>query len=178
MWGDYQSKLRKTLERLPLTSPPPPWKCLGHFSVGGITEIGYAPDSDLLLTVSQQGRGLYDCRTGDRIERDRDSIWDGLDQQRLTSPGIGHLANVTIRLAGLHGGGLPLTSPDGWLLHIVPLPWPEYFVFMSDVENSIHFDKWIKIAGDFPGEFRTCGFSETGDSFVVAASSDLLIFSR
>ena len=178
MWGDYQSKLRKTLLQLPLTSPPEPWKCVGQFSVGGLTAIGYAPESDLLLAVSHQGRGLFNCRTGDRIARDYETTWDGLDQRRLVSPGIDVLSDTTFRLAGLHGGGLPLISPDGWCLHVVPLPWPEHFVFLSEARNSNQFAQWLKIAGDFPGEFRACGFSETGDSFVIAASSDLLIFTR
>jgi hypothetical protein len=60
------------------------------------------------------GRGVFDCNSGERVARDKDGDWDDLDETRLMSIGIGPLSEIRIRLAGLHGGGLPTTTDDGW----------------------------------------------------------------
>ncbi len=178
MADDYQISLRHSLETLPLGLPPEPWSRRGDYAVGGLTEIGFAPDADVLLVVSSQGRGLFDCRTGSKLARDPAEDWDGLDETHLVSPGFGDWAQTMFRLAGLHGGGLPMTTADGWGLHCVPLPWPQHFVFISRPWKSHMFDQWTKIATDNACEFRACGFSDTGRSFVVASSCELLIFAR
>lgn len=178
MSHDYQASLRDTLTRIPLSAPPSPWVPSGAHAVGGLTEIGFAPDADLLLAISGQGRGLFDCVSGTRIERDYDEDWNGLDQTRLVSPGIGALRDTRIRLAGLHGGGLSMTTSDGWGLHCIPLPWPSHSIFMSPPWKSHQFDQWVKIACDGACEFRACGFSDTGQSFAVATSCELLLFAR
>lgn len=180
MCDEYQEQIRKRLADLPISNPPLPWKLLATFAVGGLTEIGYAPDSDALLVVSSQGRGLFDCLSARRIARDREEMWDGLDQVHLRSPGIGDLASVDFRLAGLHGGGLPRTTSDGWGLDVVPLPWPHHFVFLTRPWKSIvdEAESVIKIAEDGACEFRACGFSDTGYSFVIASSCDVSIYCR
>src|SRR5205807_821088 len=44
--------------------PPLPWKETGHYAVGGLTEVGFDDQSELLLVVSQNGRGVFDCTSG------------------------------------------------------------------------------------------------------------------
>ena len=118
--------------------------------------------------------------TGERVARDYDDIWDDLDETHLTSRGIGPLADSIIRLAGLHGGGLPMTTNDGWLLEVVPFDWPKHSLFISPpFKPGQHGrDNSFKIAEDGAAEFRAAGFSDTGQSFVFATSSDLNIYSR
>ncbi len=178
MPDDYQASLRDTLERSPLSDPPSPWKRLADYAVGGLTEIGYARNTDILLVVSSQGRGLFDCLTGARIDRDHEDDWAGLDQALLVSPGIGPFATTMFRLAGLHGGGLPMITRDGWGLECVQLPWPTRFVFITRPWKSDSFHQWVKIATDGACEFRACGFSDTGRSFVIASSCELIVFGR
>lgn len=98
--------------------PPAPWKIFSY-AVGGLSCVGYAPDSDLLLALSPTGRGVFDCLSGERVARqrvDEAGDWDILDRRRLTAPGIGPLDGKSIRVAGIWGGGLPVMSPDGWEL--------------------------------------------------------------
>ena len=178
MTNEQPNPLRDSLLNLPLVDAPNPWTKLDHFAIGGLTEIGYAPHSDILLVVSSQGRGLFDCCTGSRLARDSADDWDGLDETILVSPGFDRYSELLFRLAGLHGGGLPMTTADGWGLHCVALSWPEHCIFMTRPWESDRSGKWIKIATDGACEFRACGFSETGQSFVVASSCELIIFSR
>ncbi len=180
MVDEYQDELRRSLRAMPMVDPPSPWQLRTKYAVGGLTEIGYAPSSDLLLVVSSQGRGVFDCITGQRVARDRDDIWDDLNETLLTSRGIGPLANLTIRLAGLHGGGLPMTTNDGWLLEVIPYDWPSHGLFITSPSKPGQHgrENSFKIADDAATEFRAAGFSDTGQSFVFATSSDLNIYMR
>src|SRR5215813_5292756 len=104
---DHLEALRRRIRTAPISNPPLPWKRLVVQAVGGLTEVGFGEDSDFLLIVSSQGRGVVDCRTGERVARDRtepDDSW--YDERRLLATGIGPLEGKAIRLAGLHGGGL------------------------------------------------------------------------
>jgi hypothetical protein len=99
-------------------APPPPWRLVGGSAVGLLTDVGFARGSDLLLVVSSNGRGVFDCATGERIARDRtvpdaDSA-DWQDCFELEAQGIGPLKGQIIRTAGLFGGGLPSITRDGW----------------------------------------------------------------
>src|SRR5450631_1343055 len=111
---DHLEPIRLRVRSAPVVNPPPPWKRLAVHAVGGLTEVGFAEDSDCLLVVSSQGRGVIDCRTGERVARDRgepDGSW--YDERRLRAQGIGPLDGQVVRLAGLHGGGLLTCGRDG-----------------------------------------------------------------
>src|SRR5579863_298772 len=105
---DHLEPIRSRIRSAPISPPLPPWKLIGGRAVGGLTEVGFADDSDLLLVVSSQGRGVLDCRSGEYVARDRTEPNDSwYDERRLRAFGIGPLEGQLIRLAGLHGGGLP-----------------------------------------------------------------------
>ena len=173
--------LHARLLALPVTNPPKPWRKVVH-AVGGLTDVAYDDSSDLLVVLSSTGRGAFDCLRGERIARDED---DGNpDTQRLAIDGFGPLKGKRLRTAGLHGGGLPLTSGGSqwWTLNLETLSWPDVSVFLTPPGNWI----WGPLHGK-PGdttriamesECRAVGFSPTGQSFVVATSSDVAIFSR
>src|SRR5262245_9637675 len=124
--------------RKPISQPPAPWKKATGFAIGGLTEIGYAPGSDLLLVVSGQGRGVFDCISGERIARDYDDSPDFIDETKLLASGIGPLSGQWIRVGGLHGGGLPNSTKDGWGLNALPLPWPHYHVFLTASWKTVY----------------------------------------
>ena len=69
---DHLEPVRKRILSTPITEDPKQWKRQCVASVGGLTEVGFADDSDLLLVVSSTGRSLFDCSTGERLARDRD----------------------------------------------------------------------------------------------------------
>src|SRR5262245_39761512 len=52
---DHLEPLRRRIRSAPISDPPRLWKRLAVHAVGGLTEVGYADDSDLLLIVSSQG---------------------------------------------------------------------------------------------------------------------------
>jgi hypothetical protein len=168
------------LQRKPVEPPPPPWKSAAIFAIGGLTEVGYAPDTDLLLVISSQGRGVFDCLKGEKIARDHDDSPSIINLRKLVALGIGPLEGQEIRVGGLHGGGLPNSTDDGWMLVSLPLPWPHHYVFLTSKWKSIYdgAEHAVKVATDEACELRAYGFSETGRSFVIATSCDITIFTR
>jgi hypothetical protein len=153
---------------------PKPWRRLPASAVGGLFQVGYAAGTDLLLVLSSQGRGVFDCISGEKVARDYAEAHDFFDPIRLTAVGFGPLSGQTGHMAGLFGGGLPLTTLDGWGLEVQARVWPTHTVFLSAPGTR----EPVCIGEDGACEMRACGFSETGRSFVIATSCDLTIFAR
>jgi hypothetical protein len=152
----------------------PPWRPLPVYAVGGLFGVGYAAGSDLLLVLSSQGRGVFDCLTGEKLARDNEEAHDFFDPIRLIAEGFGPLAEQSIRIAGLFGGGLPLSTHDGWYMEPQARAWPTHSVFLTAPGTR----EPVCIGDDGACEFRACGFSETARSFIIATSCDLAMFTR
>ena len=181
--ADIPEHLRAMYQRIdaaPLTPEPAPWKRVDH-AVGGLTEIGFADDTDLLVVLSGQGRGIYDCTSGERLERDYDSDFPH-DARNLTTPGFGVLEGKTIRTAGLAGGGLPSGTDDGWCVHRFAFHWPEEILLLTPPGNWIYGgvpsmgSDFYRLGSD--SEIRAFGFSPTGRTLVIATGSDLAILTK
>lgn len=179
MYQDPHKDLRSQLSNMEIKPPPDPWQHRSISIVGGLTYIGYSSDSDLLLVVSHSGRGVFNCLTGEKLDRDYEEDFE-LDPIKLTSPGIGSISDQTIRIAGLTGGGLSTRTKDGWKLKAIPLPWPNYSIFLVRPWKSLFdgIDAVTKLEDDCVCEVRAYGFSYTGRSFVIATTSDITIFTR
>jgi hypothetical protein len=162
------------MQRPEVQSVPSPWRALPAQGVGGLFQVGYAGGSDFLLVLSAQGRGIFDCLTGAKVARDSAEAHDFFDQIRLTADGFGPLAGRSIRMAGLFGGGFPLTTADEWCLEVHAQAWPTQSVFLRAPAAR----KPVCIGDDGECEMRACGFSETGRSFIIATSCELAIFTR
>lgn len=177
---EHLEPLKKKLLLLSIAAPPPPWKIITPVAIGGLLSIGFDRNSDNLLIVSSQGRGVIDCLTGEKIARDYDEYYD--NEVQLEAEGIGILSNKIIRMSGLYGGGLSIITKDRWTLESVTLSWPEQMIVLlppdSNLYGSIYgrTDDMTKVAED--SRIRAYGFSYTGQSFVVATSSEVNIFSR
>ncbi len=148
---------------------------MADHAVGGLIHVDYAADSDLLLVLLHNGRGIFDCLTGDRIARDSSiDVYDHFNRSKLLAEGFDALAGQQISGAGLHGGGLPLSTEDNWFLE---LRKKTDEIFLS--KAALIKDKEYALVGDGRlCELRAFGFSETGNSFVVATSCSLVIFAR
>jgi len=170
---------------LPTSAPPSPWHEAGVHAVGGLTDVAFAESSDLLLVVSSSGRGLFDCSSGQRIARD-DSDDFQHDTSNLVVAGIGPLASQRLHTAGVHGGGLAVTTADGWSLDLLCLSWPRQSLFLTPPGHWLYRtaqggsdgsdDTTSKIATD--SEIRAFGFSPTGRAFIFATGSDISVFNR
>jgi len=146
-----------------------------------LTEVGFRERTDLLLVVSWRGRGVFDCPTGVRVARDPTAPDDGwYDEVRLTALGIGPLHDRSIRLSGLHGGGLPARTDDGWGVTRIAPDWPLEAIVLDPPGSSAlyegHAEGCIKIAEGLG--FRAFGFSETGLSLIVATSDAFELWNR
>jgi hypothetical protein len=107
------------------TSSPPAgdtWRRV-RVHVGGVTAVGFGADAELLLVLTHSGLGVIDLTTGQTLARASDDDL-GLDDYPIWAPGIGPLSNQRIQLAGLWGGGLRTTAPDGWSVYRIAPSWP------------------------------------------------------
>lgn len=186
---DIPAHLTDLVDRIraaPVAHAPPPWRLVSVHSVGGLESVGFGRGTDLLLVVSSQGRGVFDCLTGARVARDDTMPDDGSpewdDTAELEALGIGPLEGNVVRTAGLYGGGLAVVTRDGWTLDRFVLDWPEESIVLTGPDSYIYetqpgrssaFSKLEQAA-----EVRAFGFSPTGQSIVVATTSDVTIYSR
>jgi hypothetical protein len=136
------------------------------------------------MVVSQDGHGLFDALTGEKIARDRTpdpetAFPDAAPD--LSCPGLGSLAGARVPIAGLFGGGLHTTTEDGWTLDVVSPEWPNDQVLLSADGGGYRGpagQQWWHIFHADYSDLRTAGFSPSGDTLAVATSSDLTLWSR
>jgi hypothetical protein len=177
---DHLDPVRQRVRAAKVTKPGSPWAFIGSITVGGLTEVGFAEDSDLLLVISSQGRGIIDCTTGQKIARDRSEenaeTWYG--SHFLIGQGFGPLDGKQVRLAGLSGGGLPVCTKDGWSVERLAIDWPDDCLLLLEPFSSIYRAdaRFLKLAVE--REVRAFGFSFSGTSLIIATSSDVRILSR
>jgi hypothetical protein len=191
MFTEHQRQLRERFLAAPVSPAPPPWRPVFHpataIPIGGLLGIGFAPDpvtgEDLLMIVSQGGHGLINATTGKLLARDRDPDADVLEPvgPHLTVPGIGPLTGSLIPIAGIHGGGLHATTPDGWTLDAVSPDWPHHRILLSTDGGLYHGPTgthWWHIHHTTASTLRTCGFSPSGHTLAIATSADLTLWAR
>ncbi|MFF0066527.1 hypothetical protein ACFYRC_34345 [Streptomyces sp. NPDC005279] len=191
MISKYQQQLRDRLLAAPVMPAPPPWRLVAdrRTPIGGLLGVGFAahPDTghDLVMVVSTDGHGLFDAATGEKIARNRDpdpesSTPDAVPD--LSCPGLGPIAGVRVCIAGLFGGGLHTTTPDGWTLEVVSPDWPNDRVLLSTDGGLPHEgpvgERWWHVFHSEYSELRTVGFSPSGRTLAVATSSDLTLWTR
>ncbi|MFE1413336.1 hypothetical protein ACIGFK_35605 [Streptomyces sp. NPDC085524] len=190
MITEYQQRVRDRYLAAPVMQAPAPWQPVPEHTIdiGGLIGIGFAvhPDTgrDLVMVVSHAGHGLFDAVTGERLARDRDpdpasSTPDA--HPDLTCPGLGPAAGTHIRIAGLFGGGLHSTTPDGWAVDVVSPDWPHDRVILSadgGANGEAPGSTWWHVFHSRYSELRTAGFSPTGRTLAIATSSDITLWTR
>lgn len=187
MLTEYQQKLRDRCLAAPVMPAPEPWRPVldNRTPIGGLLGIGFATDPgtghDLAMVVSNDGHGLFDAFTGEKIARDRDPDPDTCmpDDVDLVCPGLGPLAGVPVRIAGLFGGGLHSGTSDGWTVHVVSPEWPHDRVVLSTghgIYKGQAGETWWHVFDANYSELRAAGFSPSGQTLAVATSSDLSLW--
>ncbi len=168
------------LTQVRCSDPPSPWIRKSANAIGGLVAVGFGEHSDLLLVVSSQGRGVFDCTTGQRVARDGND--DTYDPIGLRALGIGPLDDGFIRVSGLDGGGLPMGTEDGWSAERFVIEWPIETLVLAPPGSWVYgvlYDKphkFTKVYED--SEIRAWGFSPTGKTLILATSSDVTIYGR
>lgn len=175
--ADHLEAIRRKLATLDIQDAPRPWHRKTIAAVGGLTDVGFGRDQELLLVVSSSGRAVFDCNTGERVARDRSEPSDDwYDPAHLEAYGIGPLGGVLVRLSGLNGGGLSCRGIKGWSVDSVVLRWPQQsLLFVEPFKWIFDTAAQITLLG-LESETRAFGFSDTGRSLVLATSSEVTIW--
>ena len=172
--------IRRALRTAPLSEPPSPWRHVGTFAVGGLISVGFSREHEWLVVGSHQGVGIIECIAGAKIARDPEA--DGYPDSHLEIKGIGPIAQERIATAGLRGGGIPSTTEDGWMIEIITLNWPEQQILLLAPGNDLYAASSGKPCHFYPiakeAALRVAGFSYSGNTIVVATSSEVAIYSR
>ncbi|MGB3294868.1 MAG: hypothetical protein WBB01_17940 [Phormidesmis sp.] len=177
---EHLKPLQKKLLALNIEEVVKPWKLVTTLAVGGLRSVGFDRESENLLVVSSQGRGVIDCLIGEKVARDYEEFYE--NEASLEAQGTGILSDRTIRMSGLFGGGLPRITEDGWQLECVTLKWPEQMLILLPPDSHLygsvtgHSDIMTKIFED--SCIRAYGFSYTGRTFIIATTSDVTVFVR
>lgn len=182
--NQYQMQLNERLIKLKLVSPPEPWRLVRSIAIGGFEALGFSVDSRYLLVVSSSGRGVFDAESGNRVMKEPPSTageWYKLSN--LTVEGIGPLAGAVIPVAGIHGGGLPLITLDGWSVDQIAPDWPNGFVTLSPAGKSpfiLGKDQGVTKIAPIGGDdvIQCAGFSWSRRHLVVATSHTIDLFAR
>ena len=119
MKSNRLNPLKKQLHLLQRTTPPSPWRRVSTIAIGGLRAVGFDRSSEYLLVISSAGRGVIDCRTGEKVARNTEEYDE--DETFLEAEGIGPLLKQIVRISGLMGGGLPTSTSDGWSIELVSL---------------------------------------------------------
>jgi len=161
------------------------WTHKNTFAIGGLENVGFAPRQDYLIVLSSQGQGIFDCVKGEKIARNHNDSdwWKNFNQTTNSIVGFAILENVEITTCGLYGGdNLIKRTSDGWTL-VMSDPEPDDEPFEQYLVQRIYLvspDKKVKtlVGKDGACELRAFGFSETGNSLIIALSCELTIYSR
>lgn len=180
---DISSRLVSIAESIrsaPVSKAPLPWRFVAEVPVGGLWAVGFDEQSEDLLVVSSSGQGLVDCVTGIRVARNVHE--DGYDRVRLRATLVPGVGIREFRMSGLHGGGLPTVTQDLWSISEETLNWPYRSLLLFAPDSDLFgglYDKrhdFTKLA--IESEVRAFGFSWSGQTLIIATTSELKIYNR
>lgn len=176
---ENRKRLINLLSRIKDTKKPEGWRHITSMAVGGLLSVGFSKrKTNFLLVVSSSGRSLFDCTTGEKVERDYEE-YEGLDKWNLTCKGIGDLSDEIITICGLNGGALPQSNSAGEILEVVAPNWPEQDLILCRnhkyplIEGHQSYCNVI-----YTEHLRGFGFSWCGNYIVAACSSDFDLWQR
>jgi hypothetical protein len=151
-----------------------PWRAVAWQRVGGLIAIGF-PSDNHLLAVSWSGRGLYDLRTSERIERDDEDPAgaDWVSKDQLSVYGFGIFADRMIPIVGLWGGEGHITTSDGWRLETTSKNGTVLRSSLLDPAGKV-----IPVPLTSITEYRAVSFNPSGQFLLLASSSEVQVLTR
>ena len=173
---DDLEDLSESYRMMPEAPPPAPWRAV-PIHIGGVTAVGFGPGTEWLLVMTHSGLGVIEAATGKIVARDPDAEPD--DPYPIQADGIGPLAGMRIPLAGLWGGGLRTTAPDGWVVHRISPSWPAECAVLCPPDHPEIEDRATAtmLLKDLDPPIRALGFSDSGRALVVA-NTTLYVWTR
>lgn len=177
---EHQSQLVERWAAAEETEMPDPWRRVKLPRVGGLFAAGLDTEGNYLLLVSSSGRGVVDCRSGEKVARDPDTRQEEwLDGSRLMAKGLGPLEGEEIHVAGSFiGGGLSTRTTDGWTLQRAAPDWPKEIIWCeSPHESGFYKGGTFYKLWEWDPPFAW-GFSELGRTAVIACSNDVRVWTR
>ena len=183
---NFINVLNDALASSPKMQNEPPWKLVAHTSAGGAFAAGFDRVTEELIVASENGQGIFDAVTGNRIYRNREN--SGYDQAQLEATRLDKTGCPPIPMAGEHGGGLCRTTSDGWSIDTLQMQWPTAFSILHKPNASIFFlapqwngrgkDSSFRLVMKSEGLPVSFGFSWSGKSLIWLDRRDLLIWHR
>lgn len=174
-----RKELIEQLNGLCVKSTPEGWELVTVVAVGGLTEIGFSKKGNYLLISSSAGRGLFDCKTGENIARDRDVDGEWFDSFTLKCKGIDLIADEIVDMSGLSGGGLPSSNQFGDGVELTAQNWPIYdLYFCPQFQSALISGHDRGCARVDSGYIRAYGFSWCGQFLVSATGSDFKLWRK
>ncbi|MEM7189058.1 MAG: hypothetical protein AAF439_05555 [Pseudomonadota bacterium] len=175
----FGDTVREFLSALPISDPPTPWRKIATVAVGGSYAFGFPRDAETILACSDNGQSLFDCTTGERLYRNRDE--NGYRPAELKADFLDG-SKTAVDTMGKDGGGLRLTTDDGWSIECIAADWPGSTFLLYPPGAGMGLLK----VGKAPDATVLCreldclafGFSWTGKSLVWADRADLTIWHR
>lgn len=151
---------------------PLDWEC-HTLSVGGLMYVGFSDiHTEKLICISSQGQSVINCKTMQKTFCD-----ENYDEDDLIAYAE-ELGDEIIRIAGDMGGGLRIGSKEGNSLQKIAPYWPKEQIIFCPNYQSLYSepDKCLNVFEDYG--IKAYGFSKCGKYFVIATSSDLVVYKR
>jgi hypothetical protein len=160
------------------------WQKRKIWAIGGLLEIGFKSNSDLLMVLSSQGRGIFNCSMVKRIERDHfDYYREKWNSDLGIAEGFGILENEIIKCGGFEAPDIiKKETKDNWTVEITNEIRPNWQKIELKAEvmylQNRKTNERIEVDVFHYGIDRAYGFSDTENSFVVGTSSEIVIWNR
>lgn len=148
------------------------WEC--HvLSVGGLMYVGFSEvQTEKLICISSQGQSVINCKT-----MHKSFCGENYDEDDLIACAE-EPDDEIIKIAGDMGGGLRTASKEGNTLQKIAPYWPKEQIIFCPNYQSLYTvpDKCWNVYEDYG--IKAYGFNKCGKYFIVATSSDLVIYKK
>lgn len=169
--NEHRNKLINIANQIP-KGIPLGWE-YHALSVGGLMYVGFSDiHTEKLICISSQGQSVINCKTMQKTFCD-----ENYDEDDLIAYAE-ELGDEIIKIAGDMGGGLRIGSKEGNSLQKIAPYWPKEQIIFCPNYQSLYStpDKCWNVFEDYG--IKAYGFSKCGKYFVVATSSDLIVYKR
>lgn len=175
---ENRARLIGLIEQIEFDKQPEGWTHVASIATGSLWGVGFSRRGPYLLVVSSAGRGLIDCRSGEKLARDYQE-YAGLSDSGLQCQGIGVIADEPVVISGLYGGGLPMSNRAGETLEVVSPDWPQSALILGKPgKHPLMRGHQAECRIIYVEHLRAYGFSWCGNYIVATCGSDLDLWSR